>query len=294
MVRTEMISKLRTNKLLLIIFSPIIALRRAYLVYKNRHIKYYNKLFSNVSKGSLLVTINNISGVFEIDSRSHILQRILINKNYEHDIALLIRKSIRVDKDVINIGANIGIFTILMADLINKGNRVLAVEPTPLAFKYLVNNVNRNKLNNKVISFNGICTDKHGEYELNTILGKEEYSSLGESYYASILDESVYKINVTGETVNCLVNNFYLDPGLILIDVEGAEMKVLAGSTEIIKKHKPIIILESIDKLLIKQGTSTKEIIDFLANLGYDVRNIHDNAKINYPFCGNLLATPKL
>ena len=64
----------------------------------------------------------DIPGIFEIDARSDILKRILIGKGYEPATISFIKKNLITDKDAINVGANIGIFTILLANLINKDN----------------------------------------------------------------------------------------------------------------------------------------------------------------------------
>ncbi len=289
----QVTTKLKANKLVRFISWPILILVRLYYKYKNRRIKFYTDLFTNVKEGSVVVEINDLPGAYEIDIRSHILQRVLLDKSYEPEIISLVKKNLVRDKDVINIGANVGIFTIFLADLINNDRKVLAVEPTPVAFGYLVNNIKRNNLNSKVVLYNGICSDSAGEYNLNTIRGKEEYSSIGESTYMTNIDENIVKIDVEGETVNNLVSNFNLNPGMILIDVEGAEMKVLNGASEILEKYKPIIISELNDGLLIKQGSSSAEVIDFLLKFDYDIKDTESNQQVKFPFNGNIIATPR-
>ena len=282
----KVITKLKANKIIRFIVSPILILRNKH---NNKANRFYDKLFTNAKEGSIVIEIKDLPGTYEIDVRSRILRRILINKDYEPEVVSLIRKCLKADKDAINIGANVGIFTILLASLINKDRKVLAVEPTPLAFQYLVNNLKRNNLSDKVVLYNGICNDSPGGYSLNTIRGKEEFSSIGESVYLNSIHENIIKINVEGETVNNLVSNFNLDPGIILIDVEGAEMKVLMGASKIIEKYKPIIISELNDALLLKQGNSSKEVISFLKKLNYSVTDI-DYQDVMYPFNGNIIA----
>jgi len=284
------IQKLKTNKIIRFLFFPLIIARRFYHMQRNKEIVIFQKLFANVKEGSLIVSINDISGSYEIDARSHLLQRILINKNYEPKTVSSIKRFIDYNKDIINVGANVGIFTIMMAELIDVNAKVLAIEPTPLAFKYLKKNVERNCQTNKVLFYNGICTDKKGAYSINTIVGKEEYSSIGDSIHMNHLNENIIKINVDGETVDNLVNKYTLNPGLLVIDVEGAEMKVLKGAEETLLTHKPIIISELDDQLLNNQDTSTKEVIGFLSGLGYIIRNVENGKVIGYPFTGNIIA----
>lgn len=290
-ILTKLILKFRSNKLLLVVFYPVYILLKVLNRLDNRKNIFLNTLFSNVTDGSLVVKINDIPGVFEIDARSHILKKILLNKNYESAIVSLVMKNLKTDKDAINIGANIGIYTILLANSINKDCRVLAVEPTPLAFKYLTNNLIRNRLESKVVLYNGICIDKKGEYDINIIEGKEEYSCTGESYHLSNMKEIITRIKVEGDTINNLVTNYKLNPGIIVMDVEGAEMKVLEGASTILEQFKPTIILELVDNLLNGQNTSSREVIDYLTRSGY---NVYDTAgeKVKYPFSGNIIAKP--
>jgi FkbM family methyltransferase len=291
-ILTKLIFKFKSNKPLQFFCYPIFVFLKILLRLMNRRIKYYYDLFSNVNGGSLIVKIKDIPGIFEIDARSHILQRVLINKSFEPNIVSLIKTNLIADRDAINVGANIGIYTVLQASLINKDRKVLAIEPTPMAFGYLTNNLKRNNLDSKAILFNGICVDERGEYNLNIILGKEEYSSIGESFHLSKMKEEIVKIKVKGDTINNLVASYKLNPGIIVIDVEGAEMKVLKGSSAVLMQYKPIIILELVDNLLKNQESSSKEVIDFLEKSGYTVCDVASNKKVRYPFSGNIIARP--
>ena len=281
---------MKKNKLSESFFSILFSLDVIFPKYnKKRSIYFYRKLFSNAKQGSVIVEIQDIPGTFEIDVRSHILRRVLLNKNYEPEITKLIKQNCRENKDAINIGANIGIFSILLANLINKDCKVLAVEPTPVASGYLVNNIKRNKVEERVLVYKGLCSDKPGEYNLNIVEGKEEYSTIGESSFHNNISENVITIKIPGETVDNLVEYHGLNPGILVIDVEGAEMKVLSGASKMLEKYKPVIITELVDDFLVKQGDKSSDLILFLENLGYTVRSTN-NHKISYPFKGNIIA----
>ena len=253
---------------------------------------FYKNFLSNIVEGSLKVKLDNIPGVFSIDARSHILKRILLSKKYEPEIVDQITKNIDTNKDAINIGANIGLFTNLIAFNINDQCRVLAIEPTPNAFKLLQSNIEINGNIGKTILFNGIATDISGEYEINTIPGNEEYSSIGEMVHPAIKNREFVKIKVKGETVDNLVEKYNLNPGIIVIDVEGAEYSVLKGSIETIKKYKPIIISEIVDDFLVEQNCNSMQILDFFKQMNYVVTSAN-NESLSFPFTGNIIAKSK-
>jgi len=251
----------------------------------------FHEIFSNVIEGSLVVTINNIPGEYEIDCRSHILSRILITKGYEFSIVENIKNNILLEKDAINIGANIGIFTNLLAHLINSDKKVLSIEPTPNAYKYLEKNIARNNNIKKVITFNGIASDKSGKFRLNLIIGNEEYSSIGEIIHPAAINHKYETIDVDGETIDHLVEKYRLEPGIFVIDVEGAEFQVLSGALNTIRKFKPIIISELDDLLLQKLNSNSIRIIKLLEDNDYTIQDI-EGAKIMFPFTGNIIAIP--
>jgi FkbM family methyltransferase len=277
------------NKFFYLLFLPIIKLKRFYLL---RSFKNFEKLFSNVVGGSMVVTMSNISGRYEIDSRSHILERILITKAYEPDIVNLISQKTPVNKDAINVGANIGLYSNLLAELINTDKKVLAIEPTPGAFKYLEANIKRNKNCNKIFTFNGIATDVPGLSKINIIEGKEEYSSVGVISHYAVEKEKCISVDIEGDTIDQLVEKFKLQPGIIVIDVEGSEYQVLKGAIETIRKFKPIIISELDDKLLKNLNTTTFQVVELLEMNGYTVTDVENN-KLSFPFTGgNVIASP--
>lgn len=57
---------------------------------------------------------------------------------------------------------------------------------------------------------------------------------------------------------------------LIHLDIEGYELFALAGAIETIKKHQPVIALESHDAWAARYNTSLPQIEEFLKHLGYD------------------------
>jgi FkbM family methyltransferase len=56
---------------------------------------------------------------------------------------------------------------------------------------------------------------------------------------------------------------------LIKVDVEGAELHVLRGARQLLKRDLPILILEVTDSYLRSMGGSARELVDFTVDLGY-------------------------
>ena len=280
---------IKNNKFLYSLISPVLEIKRR-IDYRDQI--FFDQIFSNIVEGNLIVTIDNIPGMFEIDARSHILKRVLISKEYEPEIVNLILKNINPEKDAINVGANIGLYTNLLANNIDSNCKVLAVEPTPNAYKLLKANIDRNHNGSKIILYNGVASDNPGVFNINIVPGNEEYSSIGDISHLCVSNKDSISIEVQGETIDNLVKKNGLKPGIIVIDVEGAENNVLIGAIETLKKYHPVIITELDDNLLLKQNSTSVKVIKFLEKLGYEIVD-SDNKVPVFPFMGNIIAEYK-
>lgn len=292
--------KIGKNKVIRIILYPVIKIYRwnkinSHQKYLNNTNKIFDKIFSRVVPNPILVELSEFEGTFEVDIRSDIFRRIALEGSYELDLIKIMAQYLEKEKDAIDIGANIGLFSVYFAKNINENCKVLSIEPTPNAYKLLINNVTRNSCSNKIIFYNGALSDSEGKVTINFVEGKEEYSSIGKinsDYIGHIISN---KISVQTTTLDKLVEQYNIKPGFIKIDTEGAELLVLKGALETLEKFHPIILSELCDNLLKELNNSAKEVIDLLKSHNYkviDIKNPH--SKIKYPFSGEILALPKI
>lgn len=255
---------------------------------------YYakNSVFDLIESGSVIVKIDDHKGSFEFDVRSSILHRILITKQYEKDIVSVIHRFLDCDKDVIDVGANVGLYTILFAKNIHDKQRVLAVEPIPSMLQFLQNNIVRNQCSDKIIVFKGIAIDKPGDSKINTIQGLEEYSSIGDIIHPFTNGKQSISLSIHGDTIDNLVKTNSLNPGFLKIDAEGAEYKVLTGAKDTLVKYRPIILCELSEKFLNQQGSSLQEVFSFLVNLDFSIFDAHSLEPITNLVTPEILVLP--
>jgi FkbM family methyltransferase len=281
----------KKNKFLLTLLYPLLWIRRKNAILKERRkSNFLKEIASHIKGGSLVLEAKDYKGTFEIDFRSDLLQRLLIYGDYEKEIVQLIEKYIDPKKDVLDVGANIGLHTVLFSKLINSDKKVLAFEPTPNALKYLRNNLQINNCDDKVIIYNGIATDSKGQFELNIIEGMEEYSAVGQINHPNVLGMKFNTIKVQGNTIDELVKEHNLRPGFIKIDTEGAEHFVFEGAKETINKYKPVIISELSDNLLKAQGFNCERIFENLKRIGYKIYDANSFKPASNKFEGNFIA----
>jgi FkbM family methyltransferase len=255
------------------------------------HTDSFKQIFKPIIKGDLLIDVPQFKGTFIMDVRSHITKRILRDKYYEPNLVACSIQYINPNTDVIDVGANIGLYTILYSKLISENNKVLSIEPVPEALIYFKKNLENNKCNNNVILYEGAATIGEGVININTIPGNIEYSSIGSIVHNAVKNMDSISIKVNSNSIDNLVLINNLNPGFIKIDAEGAEYSILAGCQNTLEKYKPVILFELDDKLLEEHGANSTSVLKILEKFGYKLINVNKpNNNIKYPFTGEVLA----
>ena len=212
-----------------------------------------------------------------VSGRSDLFARVVVDGEYEPRLARTFAQFIDPHRDIVDVGANIGFYSVLGARR-NADRRVLAVEPNPEALRRLRTNIERNSIAERVIVFEGVAGAAPGVAELHVIDGMEEYSSVGAIAHASVARKATRTIPVAVETIDRLVEIHRLQPGLIKIDVEGAEGLVLAGAERTLNRLKPTLLAEFSPALLAKMGTDPARLLATLRGAGYRVVDAENEA----------------
>src|SRR5712691_3537224 len=119
-------------------------------------------------------SLPEFAGEFELDLRSHITHSLLLG-NFERTLLPIVKASLQPNVDAIDVGANVGLYTVLISRMIAPTGRVLAAEPAPTVLPLLRSNIRRNSLTH-VLLFEGVVTSERGQGTLNFVPGNEEYS----------------------------------------------------------------------------------------------------------------------
>jgi FkbM family methyltransferase len=148
------------------------------------------------------------------------------------------------DAVCIDAGANIGLYTLAMSSLAPQG-RVLAFEPSPATAGHLQENVRRNGATNVDVCPVALA-DRTGTVQFHDISFFSAGSFAADD--ASILTSDSYGSTVR-ETPVTTLDAVVAERGLervdlVKIDVEGAELSVLAGAAATLAAHRPTVVLE--------------------------------------------------
>jgi len=139
----------------------------------------------------------------------------------------------------IDIGANVGIYSITAAEILKgKNGMVIAIEPFPDTYSQLCENIKLNGFTSNIRTCNFCIDDKTAPSQLYLNHNRPNAFSLFKV-------ENAESIPVLSVKLEDLVKWYEIDRlDYLKIDVEGAEFKILNSSRIMIDKFRPIIQIE--------------------------------------------------
>lgn len=221
---------------------------------------------------------------------------LFMHKNWEMDIGSVIVRELKPGDTFVDVGANIGYFSLLSAQRVGQEGRVIAFEPLSRIAKQCGENVAVNNFRNVSVRQVAIG-DTQSRQTMSLVPGniggsslvKESGSGMTEAVTVSTLDVELADVEQIA---------------MIKIDVEGYEREVLLGAKTILMTRKPKLVLEFSPNVYQRHGsTIAKSILEFLFSLGYSIHDINNNVGVRdiqdyLDMIGreqtNLFATPKI
>ncbi len=185
-----------------------------------------------------------------------------VGRYYEFGIEQLLRVVLKPGDRFVDVGANIGMISLLAARLVGENGIVEAVEPNPSCIELLQRSILINRIRNinlYPVGFSDVTS-------LVNLKFTSEHSGTATMADTSEVIGSVEVKAVVGDDV---LANGARPCKLIKIDVEGYEMKVLRGLQNTIRTSSPLLITEFIESQLRRAGSSRKNMLDFLQDLDY-------------------------
>ena len=162
-----------------------------------------------------------------------------------HDSVLAgIRPFVATDAVCLDVGANIGLYTLALAAMAPEGS-VWAFEPGPSTFEFLSRNVEINSLVN-AHPVNAAVSDVTGTVEFQDIpfFTAGSFTVVGEPFLTT---EVLGSLCIKSPSIT--IDQFMADQGLdrldfVKVDVEGGEISVLDGAVQTLAEHRPLVVLE--------------------------------------------------
>ena len=183
------------------------------------------------------------------------------------------QENVKAGQYVLDIGANIGYYTLLFARQVGEQGRVYAFEPEPVNYSLLSRNLIANGYKN-VVAVNKAVSDKAGEIDLNL---SEENSG----------GHRTFQTAPRGKTIR--VNAIALDDFLkdiphpfdwIKMDIQGAELFALKGMERMLRNNDRIVLVtEFWPAGLTQTASDPREYLQLLADVGFDLYEFSADAR---------------
>lgn len=235
-------------------------------------------LHHHAYKDSVDVVHQSAYGVrLHLDLRDY-TQRVIFYDAYETQELKFMTAVLRPGDIVLDIGANIGLFSLVAGRAVGQSGEVHAFEPIPGNFKRLTENVDLNALQNIHMNPTAV-TDRAGNVVLaiDEDMAKTSGSDSSGFFTVAKLDKPVREISAAADTIDTYVIR-ELDHRpirLVKVDVEGAEPLVLRGMLHCLETHRiDVLMLEVSAYALSRGGLKIIDIVEPLKGAGYELYRI--------------------
>lgn len=197
------------------------------------------------------------------------------NGSYEPEETEIIEKLVKPGMTVLDIGANIGWFSLLLAHHVGNDGKVHAFEANPSVIQLLKNNI---ALNSKLLDGKQIFCHQ-------VAIGAEDGDAdfycpaPGEEGLGGLQDTArtpqAYKIKAPMTTLDHFIAKERLTKvHFMKMDIEGGEYDALKGGLNLLDNLRPIILLEACDINAKHYGYRVFELLSFLENHGYTTTQV--------------------
>jgi FkbM family methyltransferase len=182
----------------------------------------------------------------------------------------LFERYVKPGDNVLDVGAQIGFYSVHLGRMVTASGHVYSFEPDPLPFEYLRDS----------LAVSGMDWVRVEPFALSSREGKIDFNVSPVFGWSTAVRNShltgLRRISVPSFPLDTLVEKGNV-PGkirLAKIDVEGFELEVLRGMHRVLRKARPILIMEVNRPMLDFQGTTPLEVFEFLKSFGYKVYKI--------------------
>jgi len=213
------------------------------------------------------------SDFVEIDGHKMFLDsldslRLSINGVYEEFETEIVKKIIKKGDVVVDVGANIGYYTLIFAKLVGNDGKVFSFEPEPTNFNLLKKNVEINGYKNVVLIKKAVSTktDKTMLYIAND--NKGSHTLVNAKHDGEFIE-------IDSVRLDDYFKNYYGKINFVKIDIEGSEASAIKGMSSLLRKMGQIKIMTEFSPFMLdKSDINSKIYIELLNELDFEIYNL--------------------
>jgi FkbM family methyltransferase len=248
---------------------PLYALKRRFLpnTYLGTWLPFWGTLRLKLPRAMRMDYVDDVFGhrmyLDKLDSL-----RLSLHKGYEAGETRLTMDMVKPNHVVLDLGANIGYYTLIFSKLVGPGGRVYAFEPDPTNFELLGRNVRTNKYENATLVQKAV-SDTTGSVKLYL----SELSSGDHRIYDSHDGRSASEVEVI--RLDDYFQDVSFKADFIKMDIQGAEHKALGGMMRLIERSGPVTVLTEFWPFgLTQAGSDPRAFLDLFKSLGFRIQHV--------------------
>jgi len=219
-------------------------------------------------------TIQVGPATLHLDPNDPVVSGALTLRVYEHSEQALFAKYLHGDMTLVDIGANLGLYTAASMHHLDAGGRIVAFEPHPITYEFLQKSVAANQTNGRacprVDTFNLAATPEPRNQELRL---NPENRGDNRTYHGTYEGkvEEWDTLSVEGRPVDDVLVELGIDEvNFVKIDIQGYEQKAISGFQKTLARSQNVILLSEFwPKGLEEAGGGATEYLQMLTNLGF-------------------------
>jgi FkbM family methyltransferase len=194
-----------------------------------RKLVYY-WLYSKLHKNKMIIREIQGSKMYLNLDDFGLSKQLFLNGIREPECTRIMKKYLKKDMIIAEIGANIGYYALMEASIIGKNGTIYAIEPFPPNYELLKKNIDINSYNDRIETYNLAISNVPGKTKL-FIKEKHNLCNMLETEN----EESFVEIDTT--TLDDFIKGKKI-PDMIRMDIEGYEFYVVEGMKETLEKCK--------------------------------------------------------
>ncbi len=220
-----------------------------------------------MSREIVRAAVGDVSFDMALQTRYWLEGKVFLDGTWEEPEARFALSLVPAGGHAVDVGANVGFYTLALACHVGPRGRVLAVEPASEACTRLEDNIRRNGLTNVRLA-RAAAAESPGSLTLHlsaTDLGSSSCVRVPSPYEAAGTE------TVTAAPLDDLIQEAGIEPHFIKIDAEGMELAVLRGAARTLRARRPALMVELNPIALRATGNSVADLVSALRDLGYVV-----------------------
>lgn len=244
--------------------------------------RYYGFIFRIFQPLNLFRGITKISDYdknlkIKLDLNEWIQQHIYFLGYFDPSGIRYIKNHLYEGEVFIDIGANVGSYSLVASSLVGLTGKVIAFEPATASFQRLVENVSLNGQTNVVLERKAVL-DKNSITYIHLSDGRN--TGMSSIYHFASESGKTEKVEAVSLD-DWAEKNECMRISMIKMDIEGSEMLALKGMIRILEKYKPKILIELKEETLKNSGYLVEEIVDLLVRLKYSRFILDDTGNVS-------------